>query len=96
MRTFSVEEIEGEFEALMIEEEKIRSMQLTIKANKKDISDRIKDFAKDLETKPKEVKRAYDYYKSLQEAKPGESSTGDGYTIMAMLDAARDSEQTDN
>jgi len=92
MRVFSIDEVIGEFEACAIEEEKINSMKLTVKASQKALADRFKAFAKNLETKPKQIKMAYNYWKEQQEAADKEN-TGDAYEIMAMLDAAAAQEE---
>lgn len=92
MRVFSIDEVIGEFEACAIEEEKIKSMRLTAQASKKALTDRFKAFAKDLETKPKQVKMAYNYWKEKQQA-TNKENTGDAYEIMAMLDAAAEAEE---
>lgn len=91
MRVFSVDEVVGEFEACLVEEEKIDSMKLNVKAATKALNDRLKAFAKDLETKPTDVKMAYKYWKKLQE--DGSEKAGDAYEIMAMLDAQAEMEE---
>lgn len=92
MRVFSIDEVFGEFEAYAIEEEKINSMRLTSQASKKALDDRIKAFAKNLETKPKQIKMAYNYWKEKQQA-TNKDNTGDAYEIMAMIDAAAEAEE---
>lgn len=93
MRVFSIDEVIGEFEACAIEEEKINSMRLTVKASQKALDDRFKAFAKNLETKPKQIKMAYNYWKEQQET-ANKENTGDAYEIMAMLDAAAYAEKS--
>ena len=86
MTEVSMPQMVGEFESIKDQEDKITDLKLQIKALSKDNSDRMAEFAKGIETKPKFVKEAYKHWKEAQNSDDPSEVNDDLYTLLANLD----------
>ena len=82
----SYEKLVGLFEALDDLDEANSALQLKIKTNKKDQSERIKEFAKDHECKPADVKKAFKYWQEAREQDDPAASSEDFFSMCVLID----------
>lgn len=89
----------GLFEALDDIDEANASLQLKIKTNKKEQLERIKEYAKDHELKPNDVKKAFKYWQEAREQEDPAASSEDFFSLCVIIDggvAAGNAESGDN
>lgn len=94
--TCTKDQLLGLFSAIDADEEKIRALKDQIAVIKSGIGgeeSQFKEFAKDYETTPKQLKLAYKYYKTKQEG--GEAEDEDYFTMCVMIDEEFADESTD-
>jgi accessory colonization factor AcfC len=81
----SYEAIEGLFENIKENEDKIADFKSQIKTFTSDSSDQFKEFSKDNEIEVKSLKAAYKYWKERQD---GNSETDEDYfSLLTMIDS---------
>lgn len=76
----------GLFEALDDIDEVNSSLQLKIKTNKKEQSERIKEYAKDHELKPADVKKAFKYWQEVREQDDPAAASEDFFSLCVIID----------
>lgn len=84
MTNVSAEELQGLFEALDDNEDKIDTHKETIKMIKADSTEQIKTFSSEKEVSATDLKDAYKYYR--KRTKDGEAVNEDYFTLCAMID----------
>lgn len=83
--TLDPQELLNEFEAAYDDEVKVSALQSQIKVLKDGISDRLEDFAGDIEANKKFVKEAYARFKKLKTGKL-KATDEDYYALMEAVD----------
>lgn len=78
-------EIEGQFESVMANEEKIADLKAQEKALNEDSKEIFKSAADEFDMKTSDLKESYKYWKKVKET--GEPANEDVVTIMAMIDS---------
>lgn len=76
----------GLFEALDDIDEANASLQLKVKTNKKEQSEKIKEFAKDHELKPNDVKKAFKYWQEAREQDDPAAASEDFFSLCVIID----------
>ena len=85
MKNIEFDSILGLFENIFENDEKSSDLKSQIKAINADSSDQFKEFAKEVETKPKILKSAYKYWRDKK--KDGSDETDEDYfTILSLID----------
>lgn len=93
MTNVSAEELQGLFEALDDNEDKIDTHKETIKMIKADSSEQLKTFSADKEVSVSDLKDAYKYYR--KRTKDGEAVNEDYFTLCAMIDNISENEDSE-
>lgn len=76
----------GLFEALDDIDEANASLQLKVKTNKKEQLEKIKEFAKDHELKPNDVKKAFKYWQEAREQDDPAAASEDFFSLCVIID----------
>lgn len=83
----SYDQIVGTFESAFESEEKARDLQSQIKMLKTDVSEQLKEFAKDFEMDVKDVKKAYTYWKEVKDKEDPSSASEDFFSLCVLIDS---------
>lgn len=86
MTNVSYDELVGAFEAAFDQEEKARDLQSQIKMIKADVTEQLKEFAKDHEMDAKDVKKAFNYWKEVKDQSDPSSSSEDFFSLCVLID----------
>jgi hypothetical protein len=86
----------GLFEALDDIDEANASLQLKIKTQKKEQSEKIKEFAKDHECKPADVKKAFKYWQEAREQEDPAAASEDFFSMCVLIDCGVTAENGEN
>lgn len=84
----------GLFEALDDIDEANSSLQLKIKTNKKEQSEQIKEYAKDHELKPADVKKAFKYWQEARE-QDDPAASEDFFSLCVIIDGGVSAENNE-
>lgn len=76
----------GLFETLDDIDEANSSLQLKIKTNKKEQSEKIKEYAKDHELKPADVKKAFKYWQEARDQEDPAAASEDFFSLCVIID----------
>lgn len=82
----NIEEVVDFFEDIFKDSLKADVARATAKEIDKEVSVRLKDYAKDLEVSTKQLKKVFSYWKEIKNS-DGEVDAGDEFELMAMLDS---------
>jgi|GEM_PF-3641589 len=83
MKSFETEELIGLFESIDVNEEKKKDLKSQTKMIGADSSQRIKDFAKEKEIKPKDIKNSYKrYLEIINSSDKKEALNDDDYDVL--------------
>lgn len=98
MTNVSYEELVGAFEAANDSEEKAKDLQSQIKMIKADVADQLKEFANDHEMNPKDVKKAYNYWKEVRDQDDPSSASEDFFSLCVLIDGgiSQENKQEEN
>lgn len=92
MQQCTQQELVGLFESIIDNDEKIADKKSAIKMITADSAQQFKEFGKEKEVKPSDLKKAYKYYKEKKET-GADGSDDDFFTLCAMVDLALGEEE---